>query len=131
MNEQLYMQQSANAGPGELIVSVGLSIVMLIAMWKVFAKAGRPGWAILVPIYNIVVSLEVARLPLWYLLLFFIPVVNLVAWVLVGIATARNFGKGVGFGLGLTFLPFVFYPILAFGSASYDNGPSGWIAPSM
>ena len=97
-------------------------IVAIIAgFWKVFTKAGKPGWAAIIPIYNIIVLLEIAGKPLWWILLFLIPIVNLIMAILVGIAVARNFGKSDGFGIGLALLSFIFYPILGFGSAQYQG----------
>jgi len=93
---------------------------MIVAMWKVFTKAGQPGWAILVPIYNAYVMLKIAGKPGWWLILLLIPIVNIVIGIMALAGLASNFGKGGGFVVGLLFLPFVFYPILAFGSAEYQ-----------
>ena len=94
---------------------------MLVTMWKVYVKAGKPGWASLIPFYNILVMLEIIGKPWWYLLLMFIPIVNIVISIMVTLDTAKVFGKGSGFGIGLIFLPFIFYPILAFGDAKYQG----------
>jgi hypothetical protein len=88
--------------------------------WKVFSKAGQPGWAIIVPIYNVIVMLKVAGKPLWWILLMFIPFVNMIVGILVMAALAKNFGKGAGFTVGLVLLPMIFIPILGFGSAQYQ-----------
>jgi len=96
-------------------------VVLIVAMWKVFTKAGKPGWAALIPIYNIIVLLEIAGKPLWWIILFLIPLVNFIAWILVSIAVAEKFGKGTGFGLGLAFLPFIFLLVLGLGSAQYHR----------
>lgn len=113
---------AANA-PGGLfwIIFLALALVVIAGCWKMFEKAGRPGWAALVPIYNVVVLLGIAGKPLWWLLLLFIPLVNLIVAIIVSIAIAERFGKGVGFGLGLAFLGFIFYPILGFGDAQYQG----------
>jgi len=105
-----------------LIVCV-LMVVMIVSLWKVFTKAGQPGWAAIVPIYNIVVLLQIVGRPMWWLVLCLIPLVNLVAAIILAIDLAKSFGKGAGFGLGLIFLGFIFYPILGFGSARY-SGPA-------
>ena len=97
---------------------------MLVTLWKVYVKAGKPGWASLIPFYNIIVMLEIVGKPWWYLLLMFIPVVNIVISIMVTLDTAKVFGKGSGFGIGLIFLPFIFYPILAFGNAKYQGVPA-------
>lgn len=97
-----------------------LFIAMVIAgMWKMFVKAGQPGWAAIVPIYNIIVLIQIAGKPLWWIVLLFIPLINFIAAILLSIAVAEKFGKGAGFGLGLAFLGFIFYPILGFGDARY------------
>lgn len=75
------------------------------------------------PIYNLIVLLEIAGKPLWWIILFFIPIVNLVFAFLLCIAVAKAFGKGTGFGVGLVLLGFVFYPILGFGDAKYQAPP--------
>jgi len=93
---------------------------MIAAMWKIFTKAGQPGWASLIPIYNI--SRSWADPPGGSSCCF-IPFVNFIIGIILCIDLAKSFGQGVGFGLGLVFLSFIFYPILGFGSAQYQ-GPS-------
>ena len=92
-----------------ILVAVELALIVAIiaGFWKVFVKAGKPGWAAIVPIYSLIVLLEVAGKPLWWIILFFIPIANLIAVILVGIAVARKFGKGDGFGIGVALLPFI------------------------
>lgn len=104
----------------------GLVLVLLLiaAMWKVFTKAGKPGWASLVPIYNAIVLLEIAGRPAWWFILLLIPLVNLIIIIIVMIDVAKNFGHGAGFGLGLAFLSPIFLLILGFGSSRYV-GPGG------
>ena len=109
-------------GAGTYIVAILFAVLMVAAMWKVFTKAGKPGWAALIPIYNLVVLLQIAGKPVWWIILFFIPIVNLVILILIGIDVAKAFGKGTGFGLGLALLGFIFYPILGFSDATY-RGP--------
>jgi hypothetical protein len=103
-----------------LIIPLAIVIFMIAAVWKVFTKAGQPGWAVLIPIYNAYVMLKIAGKPGWWLLLMFIPIVNLVVWILALVGLAANFGKGGGFVLGLLLLPIVFYPILGLGSSQYS-----------
>jgi len=103
-----------------LIVELAIVIVMAIGMWKVFEKAGHPGWAAIVPIYNVIVLLQIAEKPLWWLVLYVIPVVNLIPAILVPVEIAKNFGKSGLFAVGLIFLPFIFYPLLGFGDAQYQ-----------
>jgi hypothetical protein len=107
-----------------LVIELILLVVSLAGLWKTFEKAGKPGWAAIVPIYNSIVLLEIAGKPIWWILLFFIPCVNIVVFILVTIDVAKNFGQGAGFGIGLFFLPFVFYPMLGFGSAQYRGARS-------
>jgi hypothetical protein len=101
------------------------TIVLVIAsMWKVFTKAGKPGWAAIVPVYSAIVLLDIVGRPLWWILLLFLPVVNFVIWIIVAVDLAKSFGKSAGFAMGLVFLGFIFFPILGFGSARY-LGPAG------
>jgi chromate transport protein ChrA len=106
-----------------LIIELIVIAVVIAAMWKTFVKAGKPGWASLIPIYNLVVLMQIAGRPLWWVLLLFIPFVNLVIHIIVSIDVAKNFGKGTGFGVGLALLGFIFYPILGFGDAVYAPVP--------
>jgi hypothetical protein len=117
---------AAGGGGGAAVVFLYLIVIViyLAGMWATFAKAGQPGWAAIIPIYNIYIQLKIVGRPWWWLLLLLIPIVNLVILVLVANDMAKSFGKTVGFTVGLIFLPFVFYPILGFGSATY-LGPAG------
>ena len=102
-----------------VIIYLGIIGLTIAGAWKTFEKAGKPGWASIVPIYNIIVMLEMIGRPLWWIVLLFIPFVGIVAAVIIMIDFAKAFGKGAGFGVGLAFLPFVFYPMLGFGDAQY------------
>ena len=114
----------AAAGMGVfMFVYIAVIILMIAGMWKVFTKAGKPGWAAIVPIYNFIVLLEIAGKPVWWIVLLLVPFVNFVILILLGLAVAKNFGKGTGFGLGLAFLGPIFYPILGFGDAQYNPQP--------
>jgi hypothetical protein len=101
------------------IVELLLAIFLLFCLWKLFVKANKPGWAAIVPIYNILVELEIVGRPWYWLLLMLIPVANLVVAIMLIFRMAKVFGKGTGFGFGLLLLPIIFYPILAFGDATY------------
>lgn len=94
-------------------------LVILVSMARVFRKAGRPGWAAFVPIYNLVVLLEIADRPVWWVVFTPVPVVNLVLGARLGIALAHRFNRGRLFGLGLFFLGPLFLPLLAFSNLSY------------
>ncbi len=118
------VSSTAGAGGGAvgaiiLLVQLAIGIFMIAALWKVFTKAGKPGWGILVPIYNAILLLQIAGRPAWWIILCFIPAVNIIIFILVYIDIAKNFGKGAGFGIGLLLLPIIFFPILGFGSAQY------------
>jgi hypothetical protein len=105
-------------------------IVLFIAgLWKVFTKAGKPGWASIVPIYNLWVLLEIAGRPGFWLLLLLIPLINFVIYIMVCVDVARSFSKGAGFGIGLLCLPMVFFPMLGFGSARYIGARTQSAAP--
>ena len=106
-----------------LIVWLAFIVVLIAALWKVFAKAGQPGWAAIIPIYNTIVLLQIAGRPIWWIVLLIIPLVNIIVSVIVMIDVAKSFGKGAGFGIGLWLLGFIFFPILGFGSAEYQ-GPA-------
>jgi ABC-type sulfate transport system permease subunit len=119
-------QSGTGESTGEFIavvIYIAVVVLMVAGMWKTFEKANQPGWGAIIPIYNVILLLKVAGKPIWWLVLMIIPLANVIVGILVPIAVARNFGKGVGFGLGLLFLPFIFYPILGFGDAEY--GPEG------
>jgi len=115
---------NGNQGPGvvPLLVAGLLGIVMIAAMWKVFTKAGKPGWASIIPIYNVIVLLNIAGKPAWWIVLFLIPIVSLVMAILMYVGLANRFGKGGGFAVGLVFLGPIFFAILGFGSAQYQGG---------
>jgi uncharacterized membrane protein YhaH (DUF805 family) len=96
---------------------IGLLLIafVIVGLWKTFEKAGKPGWGALIPIFNVYLLLKIAGRPGWWLLLTLIPLVNLVIMIIVAIDVAKAFGHGVGYALGLTFFPMVFYPMLGFG----------------
>jgi hypothetical protein len=95
------------------------TIFLVVCHWKLFEKAGRPGWAAIIPIYNLIVLLEIAGKPAWWIVLLLIPFVNIVVYILMIDGVSRSFGKDFGFTMALICLGFVFLPILAFGDAEY------------
>jgi len=98
------------------------AVVLIVGLWKMFEKAGQPGWAVLIPLYNAYILLKVARRPGWWLLLYLIPVVNIVIVIIVAIDVARSFGRSAAFGFFLNFLLFgIGYAVLGFGSAQYQR----------
>jgi hypothetical protein len=109
---------------GLMFVWLAILVVYIAAGWTIFTKAKKPGWAVLVPIYNVIVLLDVVGRPLWWIvLLLFIPFVNVIFLIIVLVDLAKSFGKGVGYAMGLFFLPIIFLPMLAWGSAAY-KGPA-------
>jgi hypothetical protein len=108
-------------GAGVMILYIALIVLAIVGMWKLFTKAGKPGWASLIPIYNTCVLIDIAGKPMWWILLMLIPLVNIVIAILVAIGLAKNFGRGTGTVIGLILLPNIFLLILAFGSAEYNR----------
>ena len=110
--------------PIVVILGLGFWVFIIASLWKVFTKAGQPGWACLIPIYNIFIMCKIAGKPAWWILLMLIPFVNFIIAIILCIAIAEKFGKGAGFGVGLALLGIVFFPILAFGDAKYQGTPA-------
>ena len=114
------MNNTGDSGSGlGLLIPLAMLVLIIVALWKVFTKADQPGWGAFIPVYNAYLLCKIAGKPGWWLILWFIPLVNVVVAFLVALGVAEGFGKGAAFGVGLFFLPFIFYPILAFGDASY------------
>lgn len=109
---------------GIIIIYIAVIALLLASMWAVFAKAGKPGWAALIPIYNLIILLEIVGKPWWWLFLMVIPLLNVVFAIWVYNLLSKSFGKSEGFTVGLLLLSFIFFPILAFGDAEYQ-GPAG------
>ncbi|HNR42855.1 MAG TPA: DUF5684 domain-containing protein [Bacteroidales bacterium] len=107
-----------------IIVYLAVVVLTIVSVWKIYAKAGKPGWACLIPVYNLLVLLEIVGKPWWWLFLFLIPVVNIVFGIWVTNLLSKSFGKNEGFTIGLLLLPFIFYPVLGLGDAKYA-GPAG------
>ncbi len=112
------------------IISLAIAILIIVSTWKVYQKAGQPGWASIVPIYNFIVLLEVVGQPIWWILLFFIPFINIIFIFIVYHELSKSFGQNIGFTLGLIFLPFIFFPMLAFGNYAYNKTISSDISPT-
>ena len=106
------------------ILVIAVCVAMIAGMWKVFVKAGQPGWGCLVPIYNLILLLGIAGKPMWWVVLMLIPLVSIIVAIMVSIEVAKKFGQGTGYGLGLAFLPMLFYPMLGFGDAQYQGTKS-------
>jgi hypothetical protein len=114
------MLASSGAGVGILvIVYIAVIVFEIAALWQVFVKGGRPGWAAIIPFYNYYTLLKVVGRPGWWLILYIIPIVNIIIWIIVSIDLAKSFSKSTGFAVGLILLGFIFIPILGFGPATY------------
>ena len=114
---------AASSGPAAVLLLIYFAVVAfyIVAGWKVFAKAGEPGWGVFVPIYNLYLICKISGRPEWWLILFFIPLVNIVIGLIIAMDIAKAFSKSSGFGIGLWLLSFIFVPILGFGSAQYTR----------
>ncbi len=106
-------------------------ILILVSYWKIFEKAGRQGWEGIVPIYNNWVMAEIVGKPGWYGLLPLIPYLGFIVAIYLIHLLAKSFGKGVGYTLGMIFLPFIFFPMLAFGDAKYQGPPKDEIMGNL
>src|SRR5207247_7144125 len=126
----LFFQQDSSGGSGGVfagtigivfgLVILAIAILEIAALWKIFVRAGYPGWAAIVPIYNYVVLCKIGGKPGWWFLILWL----IVPWFMVCIGIARNFGKGTGFGIGLALLAPIFFPLLAWGSTRYHMQPA-------
>lgn len=135
-------QSEAAAGIGIfmlvfLVVMLAIAVLTIIGMWKCFSKAGRPGWAAIIPFYNAYIIIDIAGKPSWWIIWFILPVlpipfinsilsiVLLVFEFIILIEFARKYGRSAGFGVGLVLLSFIFFPILGFGSSEYIGDGDG------
>jgi len=121
--------QGQAPGPLFWICWLGVMILMIAACWKIFTKAGQPGWASIIPIYNWYILCKIVGRPGWWVILLLIPFVNFIVGIILCIDLAKSFGKGVLFAIGLILLGLIFFPILGFGSAQYQGPAAGAIAP--
>ena len=95
------------------------AVILIAAMWKIFVKAGKPGWAIFIPFYGNYCQFDITFGNGWLFFLLFVPIVNFIVIIMMYFKLAKVFGKGVGFGFGLLFLPFFFLPVLGFSDTEY------------
>ena len=102
-----------------LLIGLIFAVIEIAALWNVFTKAGEKGWKSIIPIWNYIVLMRIIGRPVWWIILLFIPFVNIIVFIIVYLDLAKAFGKGVGFAVGLILLGFIFLPILGFGSARY------------
>lgn len=103
------------------LVSIALSLFLLISAWNIFEKAGQPGWTAIIPIYNLLIFLQIIGKPWWWIFLIIITPLNLVFGVWAVNLLSKSFGKGVWYTVGLIFLPYIFIPVLGFGDAQYKG----------
>jgi len=101
------------------ILYVAWIVIVIIGYWRTFVKAGRPGWGAIIPFYNLYLYIKVGGRPGWWLILYFIPFVNIIMDLIVSIDVSRNFGHGTGYGIGLWLLKPIFMLILGFGGDQY------------
>jgi len=118
-----YSTEGTPPSPLSIIFGLLVALLLIVAMWKVFTKAGQPGWASIIPIYNLYIWCKIVGRPGWWIILLLIPFVNIIVGIVLCIDMAKSFGKGVGFGIGLALLGIIFWPVLGFGSAQYQ-GPA-------
>jgi hypothetical protein len=113
---------SSGAGVGIAVGGVAYAVVIVFeiaALWKVFVKAGDKGWKAIIPIWNVLIMLKIVGRHWWWIILFLIPIVDIIVFVIVYYELAKSFAKGGGFAVGTVLLPFIFVPILGFGASSY------------
>jgi hypothetical protein len=121
--EYSYSTEGQPPSPVSTTIGLLIALLLIVATWKVFTKAGQAGWASLIPIYNLYVWCKIVGRSWWWILLMLIPFVNFIILIILCIDMAKSFGKGAGFGIGLALLGIIFLPILGFGSAQYQ-GPA-------
>ena len=107
-----------------IIPIIIVNIIVLVGYWKIYEKAGKPGWASLIPIYNVIVLLEIIGKPIWWIFLILFPCTTFIFAIWATNLLSKSFGQTEGFTVGLILLPFIFYPMLGFGNYKY-LGPAG------
>lgn len=117
--DELYTAVSAGILTVYTVIALVICILTIIAFWKVFTKAGKPGWASIIPFYSQYCMFDIAWGNGWLFLLTFVPCVNFVIMIMLYLKLAKAFGKGTGFGIGLIFLNTIFVLILGFSDAQY------------
>jgi hypothetical protein len=120
------LAQSSSYSPGLFfwVWIVAVIFLAILPLWVIFTKAGEEGWKAVIPIYNYYVLLKVVGRPGWWLVLYLVPIVNFVIYIIVMNDLSKSFGHGAGFTVGLVLLNWIFLLILAFGSSTY-RGPAG------
>ena len=104
-----------------MLLSLVFTVYMFAAMWRIFVKAGEPGWAAIIPVYDIIILLKIVNKPWWWFFLLLIPIFNIAILIIMFHRLSKSFGNGVGFTLGIIFLTFIFIPLLGFGDYSFKG----------
>lgn len=104
-----------------ILIFLVVIIAIIIGGCKVFTKAGEPGWASIVPIYNTIILLKIVDKPTWWIILLLIPPISFVFGIIVCIELAKKFGKGTGYGIGIAIFPYIFIPMLGFSDAKFQS----------
>jgi hypothetical protein len=130
----MYRQQGLlNSSPALawiiIIAVIAVIVLMIVSTWKVFEKAGKPGWAAIIPIYSTIVMVQISKKPMWWAAILLLggiipvvgPIAALVGGVIINMAVAKSFGKSEGFGVGMALLGLIFWPMLAFSDAKYEG----------
>jgi len=117
--EEYGYEAAAGASGITLVIELAIVVLLIVALWKIFGKAGEAGWKSIIPIYNTYILFKIVTGNGWKMLFMLIPLFNFVYGIMFCFKLAKAFGKGTGFGFGLLFLPNIFTLILGFGSASY------------
>lgn len=119
------MEYSVSLNGTDALIFLGVSVIivlfMLISKWRIYIKANKPGWAVLIPIYNDIVFFEVAGMNVLMVILLFIPIANVIVYFISNVKVAKKFNKGTGFGIFMALFPLLGYPILAFGKSVYEG----------
>jgi hypothetical protein len=130
MQNQILILLAIDAPSTKVIYYIGCAVAIVLivtGMWGIFLKAGKPGWAAIIPIYNWVVLLDVVSKSRWWVLPMLIPFVNAIMWIFVSVALAKVFRTGTGYILGLIFLGPMFLPLLGFGDAKYHRPAAAYL----
>ena len=109
-----------------IFIGICIFVIEIVGLWYLFVKAGEPGWAAIIPIYNYLIAIKVAGKPWWYILMFLVPIFDLIFYIIILHGLSKNFGKGSGFTVGLFFFRFIFIPILGFGKSVYIGDKSNF-----
>lgn len=104
-----------------IIIYLAVLVINIVANWKIYQKAGQPGWTSIIPIYNMIVLMDIVNKPRWWVILMFVPIVNIVVCIIAVHRLSLSFGKDIAYTLGLILLGLIFFPILGFGKSQYTK----------